>query len=65
MRYHRTQFYIDVRPGTKIIIFTPGLRVDKANASKNKENVTLLKESQFVTFFAEHNIDKYSLHTDI
>ena len=52
---------------SKIMISTPVLRVDKANASDiNKRYIELLKEAKLDCIFndniAESNIDQYGLH---
>ena len=54
-------------PESKIIIFTPVLRVDKASANDiNKRYIELLKEAKLDCIFndniAESNIDQYDLH---
>ena len=54
-------------PESKIIISTPVLRVDKANANDiNKRYIELLKEAKLDCIFndniAESNIDQYGLH---
>ena len=54
-------------PESKIIISTPVLRVDKANANDiNRRYIDLLKEAKVDCIFndniAESNIDQYGLH---